>query len=185
MILEKPKLFNDGVSGFTLLELAVTIFIIGILASISIPVFSTLIPDYKLRNAAQELYSDMHLAKMNAIKEQTKYKIVFLTGINSSYILKKANGSVEKTATLSSPDSGGKICFGCGKATKNATKSGGTPPPDGVSYNNNSVTFNPRGMGSSGYAYIENSKGTSYAIGTLSSGVIFFKKWNNSSNSWE
>lgn len=185
MILEKPKLFKDDVSGFTLLELAVTIFIIGILASISIPVFSTLIPDYKLRSAAQEIYSDMYLAKMKAIKMRNKYKIVFLTGVNASYIIKQDSGPIEKTVTLSSPDSGGKICFGCGKATKNATKSGGVPPPDGVSYYTNSVTFNPRGMGSSGYAYIENSKGTSYAIGTLSSGVIFFKKWNNSSNSWE
>lgn len=184
MIREKSKSFNDGVSGFTLLELIVIVFIIGILASISIPVFSTLIPDYKLRTTAQELYSNMHLAKMKAIKKQTKYKIVFQTGANS-YILKQDAGPTEKTVTLTSSGSGRDICFGCGDATKNATKSGGAPPSDGVSYSSNTATFNPRGMSSSGYVYVKNNKGTSYAVGTLSSGVIFLKKWRTSTNSWE
>lgn len=172
-------------SGFTLLELTIIVCIIGIIATIGIPTFLSWIPDYRLRNQAKELYADMYLAKMKAVKEYSKYRIVFVTSADTSYKLINNNGEIEKTVKLSSADSGDKIFFGCGAATKSATKSGGTPPEDGISYNGNILTFNPRGTGSPGFAYLYNSRGTSYAVGTLSSGVIFMKKWDKTSNSWK
>ena len=185
MIRDRVDDFLTHDSGFTLAELVITVCIIGILATIGVPAFSSWVPDYRLRNKAKELYADMHLAKMKAVKEYAKYRIVFSIDADTSYRLIKNDGTIEKTVHLSSPDSGDKISFGCGTATISATKSGGIPPVDGISYNGNVLTFNPRGTGSPGYAYLQNNKGTSYAIGTLSSGVIFIKKWNKISNSWE
>ena len=170
--------------GFSICELVVFIAIIGILASVSIPVFSNWIPEYRLKTRANELYGDMHLTKMRAIKENKKYKIIFSTEGNPSYSLVSSDGSIEKTVELS-PERKDEICFGCGGATKSATKSGSTPPSDGVSFNNNQVTFNPRGTGSTGYVYLNNKNGNSYAIGTLSSGVIFIKKWDKTSSKWK
>ncbi len=170
--------------GFSVFELVIFIVIAGILASVSIPVFSNWIPEYRLKTKANELFADMYLTKMRAIKENDKYKIIFSTGSKASYSLVSAGGKIEKTVELS-PDREEGICFGCGSATKSATKSGGAPPSDGISFKNNTVTFNPRGTGSTGYVYLNNSKGTSYAIGTLSSGVIFIKKWDKADNTWK
>lgn len=170
--------------GFSLLELLFVLCIAGILATIATPVFSTWIPDYRLRGMAKGLYADMHLAKMRSIKENDIYKIVFVTGGNDSYSFKKADGTIEKTVLFNQDTSDSSISFGCGDATKDATKSGGSPPSDGVSYAGKAVTFNPRGTGTSGYVYLTNRKSSSYAIGTLSSGVIHIKKWDREIQAW-
>jgi prepilin-type N-terminal cleavage/methylation domain-containing protein len=180
------RLENDlQCKGFSLLELLFVLCIAGILATIATPVFSTWIPDYRLRGMAKELYADIHLAKMRSIKENDTYKIVFITGGNDSYSFKKADGAIEKTVLFNPADSDSIVSFGHGDATKDATKAGGIPPSDGVSYADNTVTFNPRGTGTSGYVYLTNNKGSSYAIGTLSSGVVFVKKWDKNSKSWK
>lgn len=176
---------NCSSRGFSLLELLFVLCIAGILATIATPAFSTWIPDYRLRGMAKELYADMHLAKMKAIKENDIYKILFNTEENNSYNFLKADGAIEKTIFFNQANSDYIISFGCGDATKDATKTGGTPPSDGVSYTGNTVTFNPRGTGTSGYVYLKNSKGSSFAIGTLSSGVIHIKKWDRKSQSWK
>jgi Tfp pilus assembly protein FimT len=179
MIYPKKTAITNS-SGFTLFELFIIICIVGIVFTIGIPSFSAWIPDYRLRSKAKELYADMHLAKIKALKENDKYKIVFSTDVANSYNLVKSDDVIEKTVTFSSSKSDNKILFGGGSATKNATKSGGILPSDGISYTGNTLTFNPRGTGSSGYVYLQNRKGTSYAIGTLPSGVILIKKWTGS-----
>ena len=179
MIYPKKTAITNS-SGFTLFELFTIICIIGIVFTIGIPAFSAWIPDYRLRAKAKELYTDMHLAKIKALKENDKYKIVFSNDTANSYSLVKSDDVIEKTVIFSSSETDTKILFGGGSATKNATKSGGSLPGDGISYADNTLTFNPRGTGSSGYVYLHNRKGTSYAIGTLTSGVIFIKKWNGS-----
>lgn len=176
---------RSSCSGYTLSELIVTILIIGILASIAIPGFAKLLPDYRLRIAVQELYSNIHHAKMMAIKENRSIRVVFKTGENGSYRIVKPDGTVERTVSLNKDDASGNIFFGCGSATKGATVSGGTAPVDGVSYSYNKATFNSEGLGKSGYVYLCNRKGRAYAIGTWASGIIVLKKWNNSTNSWE
>ncbi|MGD9076356.1 MAG: prepilin-type N-terminal cleavage/methylation domain-containing protein, partial [Desulfobacteraceae bacterium] len=55
-------------SGFSLIELLVIIVIIAILAAIAIPAFSAWLPNYRLRQAARDVYSNLQRAKVNAIK---------------------------------------------------------------------------------------------------------------------
>lgn len=170
--------------GFTLVELITTVLILGVLASFAIPAFSNWLPDYRLRNTAQELYSNMQLIKMIAIKENNIYRLVFTSGDNDFYIMERPDGTVEKTINLNHDESSCDVFFGCGDATKAATVSGGPVPDDGVSYTYNKATFNSRGLGKSGYIYLTNGKGTAYAVGTWSSGIIVLKKWDNSTESW-
>ena len=113
------------------------------------------------------------------------YRLIFTTAGNGSYIVRRPDGTIEKWIDLRDYDSSGAIGYGGGNAIKSATKSGSPLPDDGISFNNNTATFNSRGTGSAGYVYIENGRGTAYAIGTLSSGVIVLKKWDDSANEWK
>lgn len=172
-------------AGFTLLQLIIIVGILGILASIAIPQYSEWMPKYRLKSAAMDIYSNMQLARLMAIKSNKSYRLIFfVTAGNGTYIVRRPDGTIEKRIDFRDYDPSGTIGYGGGNAIKSATKSGSPLPDDGISFNYNTATFNSRGTGSSGYVYIENSRGTAYAIGTLSSGVIVLKKWNDSANEW-
>lgn len=172
-------------AGFTLLQLIVIVGILGILASIAIPRYSEWMPRYRLKSAARDLYSNMQLARLLAIKANNSYRLIFTTAGDGSYTVRRPDGTIEKRINFIDYDASGAIGYGGGNATKSATMSGGPLPEDGISYNSNTATFNSRGTGSSGYVYIENSRGTAYVIGTLSSGVIVLKKWDDSAKEWK
>jgi type IV fimbrial biogenesis protein FimT len=53
--------------GFTLIELLVVIGMMAALALIAIPAFSAWMPEYRLKQAARELYSNIQRAKMGAV----------------------------------------------------------------------------------------------------------------------
>ena len=168
--------------GYTLLELLITIAILGIITGVAFPVFSTWLPNYRLKNAAVELFLNIKMAKAMAIKSNCSYRVVFEDG---SYSIQGIDGKVERIVYFSIYDPNGSIGYGCGKATKNATVSEGPIPSDFISYVSNRATFNSRYMGSAGYVYLANKKGTAYAVGTWSSGNVLLKKWNEDSGSWE
>jgi len=65
--------------GFTLIEVIIVVAIIGIMAAISIPAISSWLPNYRLKAAARELYSDMQKIKLEAIKKNTNVGIAFIT----------------------------------------------------------------------------------------------------------
>ena len=65
--------------GFTATELIVVMAIIAVLVAVAIPSFSTLVPNYRLKAAARNLYSDMQKARLQAIKENTFVCLTFTT----------------------------------------------------------------------------------------------------------
>ena len=167
--------------GFSLIELMVIMGILAILAAATIPTFSAWLPNYRLRSAAQDLYSAFQLAKMQAVKNRADTDVNFDPSGSGSYTM--PDGST--VVNLASYKSG--VRLGRGNATRqedNSTAFGSdfviTTP------NANQIQFNSTGLGSNrGFIYIQNEKNTAYAIGSRASGVVILKQWDETDGQWE
>ena len=159
--------------------------IVIILAGLAIPNIVDWLPNYRLKRAARDLYSNIQSTKLGAIKANDDWAIVFDTATSRYLICSKKgiDGSWSNTAdntivsTISLPGYGSSITYGHGIATTNATAGGGIFPVDDVSYNSNVLVYNLKGTGNGGYVYIQNNQNTCYAVGTGSSGAVILKKW--------
>ena len=141
-------------SGFTLVELMVTISIFSILAAIAVPAYTSWIPRYQLQLAARDIFSNMQLAKLDAIKRN-----------GSCTVLTNNPAADEYTVTLSSGDKIVKL-----SDYYKDIKFGNAPA--------GSITFDSRGMCNPfGSVSVTNTKNTAtYEISVLFVGTINMKK---------
>lgn len=79
----KGKILMKKNSGFTLMELMVTIAIVGITAAIAIPSVISYLPKHRMSGGTRDIYSAMQYARMRAVKEKTRVVINFNAGTDS------------------------------------------------------------------------------------------------------
>lgn len=77
-------------SGFTVLELLVTIGIAMVVMGIAISSFLSWLPTLRLSSAARQVATDLHLARMKAISQNTNFQIAFN---GSSYVVQRCAGT--------------------------------------------------------------------------------------------
>jgi type II secretory pathway pseudopilin PulG len=178
-------------AGFTKVELLVAVSILAVSASLAVPGFSRWLPNYRLKGAVRDLYSNLQLAKSAAIRDRGEWAIKFNPSGNNYQVVSggpdrvystSADNIVQKTVIL--PDYGSGCGYGPGGATRKVGQN--EPIGDSVSFPGDRVVFNSRGMTTGtfgGYAYIQNDRNACFAVGTWSSGIVVLRKWNGSA--WE
>ena len=186
----RPK---KNVSGFTIMEVMVVVCMIGILAAIAIPAFSSWVPDYRLRSAARDLYSNLQRAKMGAIRNNAEWRVYFDNAVSPGryFLLSDDNGDgwdtpqgvsggndvIAMTFNLSAYQG---IDYGNGDAgTQIAGFGTGDTFGSAIDFETDAANFTPRGtVDLRGYVYLTNAKGTCYTVGTPSpAGVIVLRRW--------
>ncbi len=75
-------------AGFTMVEMMIIIVIIGIMAAIAVPSFSTIIPKLEVRAQARATLNYVRQARSRAISECSQYG-VFVDAANGEYLLFK------------------------------------------------------------------------------------------------
>lgn len=92
------KIFKNR-KGFTLTELSVTLGILSLMSAISIPSYISWLPRHKLQTSVRQIYDDMNLAKIRAVKDNTVAVAIFSQLNNNYTIFLDANGSWSVDAT--------------------------------------------------------------------------------------
>ncbi len=183
--------------GFTLNELLVVMAMLAILALIAIPGFSAWFPEYRLKQAARELYSNFQRAKMGAVKANESWGIWFDTGTSPGRYLLYSLGPNRTWDNFAAPPTGDDqpqnitiklsdyegVKYGRALTIPNCP---GDLGAGSITYQtpNKVAVFTNRGTVSNppGFVYLSNKKGTCYAVGTLNAaGVVVLRKWNGSS----
>ncbi|MFC1812435.1 GspH/FimT family pseudopilin, partial [Thermodesulfobacteriota bacterium] len=150
-------------SGFSLIELLVVIVILGALMAITVPNYLTYIPKSRLKTAARDLYSELQLAKMAAIKVNGDCTVTYATSPDRytiEYTLGGGGATQTKTVNLADYKSGVKF-----------------DGPGTETFDSPTINFNSRGLrdapAGNAYAYLSNATNTGYyRVGPLISGVV-------------
>ena len=144
--------------GFSLIELMVIIAVLGILSAVTVPNLLGSVPNWRLKNAATDLFGNLQLARSTAIKESSTCTVTF-SNSPDGYVI-TSDGNTIKSVTLSDYKSG--VNFD--------------------SLSQSSVSFSPRGFADNTIiARLTHSEETwYYTINALVSGAISLRKSKDS-----
>ncbi|HUF43680.1 MAG TPA: prepilin-type N-terminal cleavage/methylation domain-containing protein [Verrucomicrobiae bacterium] len=83
-------------SGFSLIELSVGLAVMGIVAAIALPRWSSLLPTYALNNSLRQVQSELHHIKMRAAAENVSYQLAYQQGAAAYTIQRDAKAIVSR-----------------------------------------------------------------------------------------
>jgi prepilin-type N-terminal cleavage/methylation domain-containing protein len=74
--------------GFSTIELIVVMAVIGIIAAIAAPNWTSLLPNYQLNNSTRQVQSELHSIKMRAAAENIGFQFAYAQGA-SGYAIQR------------------------------------------------------------------------------------------------
>ena len=169
--------------GFTLIELMIVVAIIGIMSLITAPNLVSGLPTYRIKAAVRDCTSQLRNARSLAIKDKRNVTVSFNTDKGLCVI---DGRRFPLTGSFSSTYGSG-VDFGRGEATSGVDDE--SLPDDGVSFNDNNITFTPRGMADfgagtvNGAVYFTNNRGDAYAVSVNVAGAVALLRWRG--NGWK
>ena len=83
----------DGCCGVTVLELVVTISLVGVLGSLAFLQVRPFLAQARLNSAARQVAVDLQVARMKAIAQNRRFRVTFRTGTNNYVIDREENFS--------------------------------------------------------------------------------------------
>ncbi|MBW2604760.1 MAG: GspH/FimT family pseudopilin [Deltaproteobacteria bacterium] len=78
--------------GFTMTEVVVVLGILGIMTAISIPSYFSYLPKHRLQTSVRQIYDDMQLAKIRAVKDNRNACIEFYPGTETYTVFFDVDG---------------------------------------------------------------------------------------------
>ena len=149
-------------SGFTLVELMVCLVAVGLLMTITVPSFYQMYRQKQVRNAAVKVSMLVRFAKLQAVKEKSRYKVVF----------KDENAGTSKNMANLEVESGGSFGAVTGQqhALAEPVKILGGGGYDSV----DEMTVSRRGECTTGNVYIEGLGGMMMTVSISSTCAITY-----------
>ena len=130
-------------SGFSIIELIAVLAVMGIVASIALPTWGRLLPNYALNNSVRQIQSELHSIKMRAAAENVGFQLSYTQGANVYTIQRDSKALVVKPIA-----------------------EGTTITKDGV------ISFSPRGTAGANRVRVRNSVGTCKQIVVSATGRV-------------
>ncbi len=167
----------DSNSGYTLVELLVVMGISGMLVVLGTSDFSVQTSRQRLRRTSHQIVSDLRLIRQKAITEGETLSIQFSPKAKKYDLPGHGPKILPHKILFGTPDNIGKIPSGKKKKL----------PKDGVSFDQNKVTFQPNGtyagVGGSIYLTNDSPQGETMAITVNMTGRVKLYKWGG--NAWQ
>ena len=116
--------------GYSLIELVVTMALLGIMVAIALPNWNRLIPSYELDGSVRQVQSELHNIKMRAAAENAPFQLLYSAGA-AAYTIRR-----DSVVLITKPLPAGVI----------ATHAG-------------TISFSPRGTASGNRIRLRNSQG--------------------------
>ena len=160
-------------SGFTLVELMVVIAIIAVSLIIAIPTYHFSIkPTAELNGAARQLFSDIQLARLQAVSKHVRHGLDFDSTADDYIVFQDTNGDYEYDAGETIVK---RVKFSAGLGYSSVSLDAGYGGGDGVTFDTgsgivNSFSFSTRGLpwpGGSVYLINNKDKGRKIVINIM------------------
>lgn len=81
-----------GSCGFTLISQLAALAVVGILLAVAVPAYRHIMPRVRLQGAARQVFSDLLFARMKAVRENSRQRVVFLGPEGYEVLSEQAEG---------------------------------------------------------------------------------------------